>query len=67
MTQGNTMSTKPIRTKADYRKAMKEIETLMTAKADSARGKRLAVLVRLVEAYEQKHYPLDLADSSRLA
>lgn len=53
---------KPVRTKADYRAALKEIERLMSAKAGTAEGEKLDVLVTLVEAYERKHYPLDLPD-----
>lgn len=56
------MEIKPIRTKADYRAALKEIETLMAAEADTPEGERLDVLVTLVEAYEQKHFPMDLPD-----
>ena len=56
------MQIKPIRTKADHRAALKEIETLMSARADTPEGERLDVLVTLVEAYENKHYPLDLPD-----
>ena len=56
------MEIKPIRTKADYRAALKEIETLMAAEADTPEGERLDVLVTLVEAYEQRHFPMDLPD-----
>ncbi len=56
------MEIKPIRTKADYRSALKEIESLMTARAGSREGERLDVLVTLVEAYEAKHYRMDLPD-----
>lgn len=56
------MNIKPIKTKADYRAALKEIESLMMAKANTPEGERLDVLVTLVEAYERKHYPLDLLD-----
>jgi len=56
------MEIKPIRTKADYRAALKEIEALMAAERDTPEGDRLDVLVTLVEAYEKKHYPLDLPD-----
>lgn len=56
------MDIKPIKTDADYRAALKEIETLMIAAADSPEGEKLDVLVTLVEAYERKHYPLDLPD-----
>lgn len=56
------MDIKPIKTDADYRAALKEIETLMMAELDTPAGEKLDVLVALVEAYERKHYPLDLPD-----
>lgn len=56
------MEIKPIRTRTDYRGALKEIETLMSARADTPEGERLDVLATLVEAYEKKHYRLDLPD-----
>ena len=56
------MEIKPIKTKADYRAALKKIETLMTARANTPEGDRLDLLVTLVEAYEKKHFPLDLPD-----
>jgi HTH-type transcriptional regulator/antitoxin HigA len=57
------MNIKPIRTKANYRAALKEIETLMSAGPDTPQGERLDVLVTLVEAYEKKHFPMDLPDA----
>ncbi len=56
------MEIKPIKTKADYRSALKEIETLMAAETDTPEGERLDVLVTLVEAYENRHYRFDLPD-----
>jgi HTH-type transcriptional regulator/antitoxin HigA len=56
------MEIKPIRTKADYRAALKKIEPLMSARAGSRDGERLDVMVTLIEAYEKKHYALDLPD-----
>ena len=56
------MDIKPIRTDADYRAALKEIEGLMMAKPDTPEGEKLDVLVTLLEAYERKNYPLDLPD-----
>lgn len=56
------MDIKPIKTNADYRAALKEIEMLMMVEPDTQEGEKLDVLVTLVEAYEQKHYPLDLPD-----
>lgn len=57
------MDIKPIKKDADYRAALKEIESLMIAKPDTPEGEKLDVLVTLVEAYERKHYPLDLPDA----
>ena len=56
------MNIKPIKTKADYRAALKDVEALMGAKANTADGERLDVLVTLIEAYERKHFPLELPD-----
>ena len=56
------MDISPIKTKRDYHRTLKEIEGLMTAKRNTPEGDRLDVLVTLVEAWEAKHYPLDLPD-----
>ncbi len=56
------MDVAPIKTKRDYRRTLKEIEGLMDAKRGTPEGDRLDVLVTLVEAWEAKHYPIDLPD-----
>ena len=56
------MEIRPIKTKADHRRALKAIEGLMTARRGTPDGDRLDVLVTLVEAYEAKHFPIDLPD-----
>jgi HTH-type transcriptional regulator/antitoxin HigA len=56
------MEIKPIRTARDYRFALRDIEKLMGAGPATAEGERLDVLVTLVEAYEARHYPMDLPD-----
>jgi HTH-type transcriptional regulator/antitoxin HigA len=56
------MNISPIKNQRDYRRALKEIEGLMAAKRNTPEGDRLDVLVTLVEAWERKHYPLDLPD-----
>jgi HTH-type transcriptional regulator/antitoxin HigA len=53
---------KPIRTKADYEKALAEIERLWGAKSGTRDGDRLDVLATLIEAYETAHYPIDPPD-----
>jgi HTH-type transcriptional regulator/antitoxin HigA len=57
------MQVTPIKSQRDYRRVLKEIEGLMTAKRNTPEGDRLDVLVTLVEAWETKHYPLDLPDA----
>ena len=56
------MDIRPIRTRKDYQRALKVVEALMSAKAKTPEGDRLDVLVTLIEAYEAKHFPLDLPD-----
>ena len=56
------MDVKPIKTNEDYRATLQEIESLMTAEPGTPAGERLDVLVTLVEAYERRHFPLDLPD-----
>lgn len=57
------MEIKPIRTKRDYEAALRKIEVLMTARRGTPERDRLDVLATLVEAYEAKHFRLDLPDA----
>ena len=56
------MDIEPIKNRRGYLRALKDIEGLMSAKRNTPEGDRLDVLVTLVEAWERKHYPLDLPD-----
>lgn len=56
------MDIKPVKSKRDYEAALRAIEALMTAGRGTPEGDRLDVLATLVEAYEAKHFPLDLPD-----
>jgi HTH-type transcriptional regulator / antitoxin HigA len=56
------MNIQPIKTEQDYRRVLKEIETLMDAKANSPEGDRLDVLATLAEAWEEIHHPIDAPD-----
>lgn len=56
------MDIKPIKTDTDYRAALKEVETLMMSEPNTPEGEKLDVLVTLIEAFERKHFPLDLPD-----
>jgi HTH-type transcriptional regulator/antitoxin HigA len=53
---------KPIRSEEDYDKALAEVERLWGAKLGTPDGDRLDILVTLIEAYEDKHYPMDPPD-----
>jgi HTH-type transcriptional regulator/antitoxin HigA len=56
------MDIKPIKSERDYQRALKEIDKLMGAKANTPQGDRLDVLATLVTAWEEKHYPIDPPD-----
>jgi HTH-type transcriptional regulator/antitoxin HigA len=53
---------RPIRTKADYRRALKEVERLWDAEPGTRDGNRVDVLTTLIEAYEAKHFPIEAPD-----
>ena len=56
------MDIKPIKTAADYRAALAEVDSLMSAGPDTPEGEKLDVLVTLIEAYEAKHFPMEFPD-----
>jgi HTH-type transcriptional regulator/antitoxin HigA len=56
------MDIAPMESQRAYRRILKEIQNLMTAKRNTPEGDRLDVLVTLVEAWERKHYALNLPD-----
>ena len=52
------MTPKLIKTKRDYRAALKRIDELMEAKAGSQAADELELWGALVELYEEKHFPI---------
>ena len=56
------MQIRPIKTKADHRAALREIERLMDAKPGTAAGDRLEILSTLVDHYESRHEPVEPPD-----
>ena len=56
------MQLKPIKTEADHKAALNEIERLWAAEEDTPEGDRLDILTTLVEAYEEAHFPMDMPD-----
>ena len=57
------MVIKPIKTERDYQRSLKEIDRLMDARPNTPDGDRLDVLVTLVTAWEEKHYPIPAPDA----
>ena len=55
------MEIEPLHSDADYKRALREISTLMESDPElgTPDGDRLNALVLLVQAYESKHYPLE--------
>jgi HTH-type transcriptional regulator / antitoxin HigA len=53
---------KPIRSEADYEKALAEVERLWGARSGTPEGDRLDVLATLIDAYESAHHPIGPPD-----
>lgn len=56
------MDIRPIKSERDYRRTLKLIDQLMDARPNTPEGDRLDVLATLVEAWEEKHHPIDAPD-----
>jgi HTH-type transcriptional regulator/antitoxin HigA len=56
------MTFKPIKTKKDYKAALKLLDKLFDAVPHSPEGDILEVLSILIEKYEQEHYSIDYPD-----
>jgi HTH-type transcriptional regulator / antitoxin HigA len=56
--EGVKMQLKPIKTEVDYEEALAKIDELWEAESGSPEGDLLDVLTTLVEAYEEKNYPI---------
>lgn len=59
---GRGVTVRPIRSAADHRAALAEIERLMRARKGTPDGDRLDVLATLVEAWEARHVPIASPD-----
>jgi HTH-type transcriptional regulator/antitoxin HigA len=56
------MELKPIKTKAEYKSALREIEALFDVPEHTPQADKLEVLAMLVEKYEAEHYPIPAPD-----
>lgn len=55
---------RPIRTKADYKAALREVSAYFDSEPEprTPEGDRFEVMLTLVEAYEAQHFPVELPD-----
>jgi HTH-type transcriptional regulator / antitoxin HigA len=56
------MEIKPVKAAADHAAALEEIDGLMSAEVGTPEGDRLDIIATLVEAYEAKYFPMELAN-----
>ena len=56
------MNIKAIRNDADLQEALKRLEPVFQAEAGTPEHDEMKTLVALIEGYENKHYPMGLAD-----
>lgn len=58
------MDIRPINTEEDYNAVMREISSYFENEPElgTEEGNRFEILLTLVEAYEAKHFPIDLPD-----
>lgn len=56
------MEIRAIHTEEDYEWALKEIDLLMDAEFGTPEGDKLDIIATLVDAYEDKHFPIEIPD-----
>ncbi|MGH6872384.1 MAG: helix-turn-helix domain-containing protein [Rhizomicrobium sp.] len=56
------MDLHPIRTEKDHTAALREIDRLWGAKPSTPDGERLDILLTLVDAFEERHWPVAASD-----
>lgn len=56
------MKIKPIRSEADYQKAMERLEVIFDAKRGTKEGDELEILSILIDNYEKLNFPIEMPD-----
>ncbi|WP_375578657.1 helix-turn-helix domain-containing protein [Marivirga tractuosa] len=56
------MEIKPIRGKADYKKALDRLEIIFDAKRGTKEGDELEILSILIDKYESENFPIGMPD-----
>lgn len=54
----NDLEPQSLKNHAEYERALKEIDSLMSAEKGTVEGSRLQYLAKLVQAYEARHFPM---------
>ena len=62
MRKRSEMNIKPIKTAADHKVALAEIDRLWNVEPGTPEGDKLDILITLVDAWEDKHEPIDAPD-----
>ena len=52
------MNINPIKTEQDYQSSLKRVELLWGSSKNTPEGDELDILCTLIEAYEEKHFPI---------
>ena len=60
----NEISLKPIKTETEYERALSEMDKIFDAEEGTPEAHLLDALCRLIEDYEDKHYPIDPPNDS---
>lgn len=58
------MTITPIRNEKDYQRALARLEEIFDARKGSKEGDELEVLSKLVDTYENEHFPFGIPDQS---
>jgi HTH-type transcriptional regulator / antitoxin HigA len=56
------MTIKPIKTEADYQKALKRLEVIFDAANGTNESDEADILGLMIDEYEKKHYPIEAPD-----
>jgi len=54
------MTIKSIKNETDYHKALERLELIFNSKKGTLEGNELEVLTKLIDEYENEHYPIGL-------
>ena len=59
------MQSNPIKTKEEYSQALERLEVIFDSKKGTSEGKELEILGRLIEEYENEHFPINFPEKNK--